>query len=333
MTSRQARPSYARRIQWLAFGVVVLVLAYVAGWHYLADRIGREVDAALAGLDRDGISAECADREVRGFPFRMGLFCSRLTASDDRDAFSVEAEGLRSAAQVYDPLRIVGEMDRLAATIALPDGGAAQAFAASDLRFSGRIAEPLPQRASVEAKNVTLEPAGQKAVAASSGSAGTLQAHMRRRGGDLDLAASADTVSLRLEGIPQPLALPRIDVDLTLADGVARVASRARGLRGLAGTLRGLNFATGPDSGFSALGPISVRDDGLIDADLTLSVRNPAAVSAFLVQIFPDERDRIESLFRGLAILGDSPSLPLKVTGGMASIGFVPLGRIPPVEE
>lgn len=330
MTSSEPRPSYARRIQWLALFVAFAILAYWAGWHYLAGRISGEIDATLARLAGDGIDASCTGRDMRGFPFRMGVFCDTVTIVDARSGATLSGAGLRTAAQVYDPARIVGELDGLRAETRLSNGSGTDTLGAAAIRFSARIDRPLPQRASVEASDVTLNAdAGPSAPAAA---AASMQAHMRRAGADLDIAARAEALSLELPGAAEAIDLAHVELDLTLTDGVALVTSSDPGLRGTAGMLRGLDIATGPDAGFSASGPIAIRDDGLIDAELTLSVRNPAAVSAFLAELFPEQRDTIESLFRGLSILGSQPSLPLVVKAGEARIGFVPVGRIPPVE-
>ena len=50
-----------------------------------------------------------------------------------------------------------------------------------------------------------------------------------------------------------------------------------------------------------------------------------------LATAFPANADRIRMSFMGLAALGDNPSMPLKVRGGKARLGFVPLPDIPPL--
>ena len=41
---------------------------------------------------------------------------------------------------------------------------------------------------------------------------------------------------------------------------------------------------------------------------------------------------QIEQGFAGLALLGNEPSMPLKVVKGKASLGFIPLGKIKPLD-
>jgi hypothetical protein len=323
---------YARRIGWLAAFVVFVVIAYSAGWHYLAGRAIQELDARVAALRVAGAEARCADAEMRGYPFRMGLFCTDVAFVAPDGAVELGATGLRSAAQIYDPARFVGEVDTLRLRVGPADGaGRAPAVAqANDVRFSGRLADPLPQRASVEARGIRV--GGDPDTADSLMTIGEAQAHMRSRDGDLDIAASADDIAGQEAGFGRAFALPRASVDLTVSDGVARAAAGDFALRGIAGQLRLLELSTGGNSGLTASGPIAVGDDGLIDATLTLTLREPAAVAAHLKTIFPEQADMIDNVSRGLAVLGGSPTLPLSIRRGEARIAFVRLGVIPPLE-
>ena len=89
--------------------------------------------------------------------------------------------------------------------------------------------------------------------------------------------------------------------------------------------------STGPETGLLVSGPFSITKDGLLDADLKMTVRDPKGLSLVLADAFPESRDRIVSSFSGLAALGGAPTLPLKVVKGKASLGFIPLGEIPPL--
>ena len=51
-------------------------------------------------------------------------------------------------------------------------------------------------------------------------------------------------------------------------------------------------------------GPFSIGDDGLIDADLKITIRDPKGLSAVLAEAFPEERRQIGSGFSALAVHG-----------------------------
>ena len=78
-------------------------------------------------------------------------------------------------------------------------------------------------------------------------------------------------------------------------------------------------------------GPISVDDAGLIDAQLTMTLENPQIFAQIMAEFFPAARDQIRIAFMGVAMLGDTPSMPVRIEKGAVSIGFLRLGNIPPV--
>jgi len=55
-------------------------------------------------------------------------------------------------------------------------------------------------------------------------------------------------------------------------------------------------------------------------------------VATILGGAIPEQKNAIEQGFAALAMLGSEPSMPLKVVKGKASLGFIPLGKIKPVQ-
>jgi hypothetical protein len=323
--SRPKKPNYSRRIVWLAVFVVVLFGGYSAGWFYVADMVESRADAALAELNRDGVTAECANPVARGYPFRIGLFCDRVAFADAGQGVSLQAGSFRSAGQIYDPMRLVAELDGPAA-LDLPQGDPISLDWAG-LRASARLAEPLPERVSLEGTDLKASATGKPLAAVAA-----FQAHMRPNGADLDLAGSFE--GLRLDRtLVEGRTLPPLSgqSDLTINGGVALVGSPPDSLRGQSGVIRTLTLSSGPETGVQLSGPFSVGQDGLLDAELKVTIRDPDGLSSVLADAFPENRDQIASGFSGLSVLGDEPTLPLKITRGRASLGFIPLGDIPPL--
>src|SRR5690606_20068354 len=128
--------------------IVVLFGGYSLGWFYLAGKFEADAKSAIAALSRDGATVECANPTARGYPFRLGLFCDRILLEDAGQDVSISAGNFRSAGQIYDPSRLVAELDG-PARIAAPETGAF-ALDWENLRTSIRLARPLPQRISVE---------------------------------------------------------------------------------------------------------------------------------------------------------------------------------------
>src|SRR5215218_7049892 len=86
---------------WLLGGAILLVIAlYTGGWFYAASALKQTVLTAIAPRADAGVTGECSDIEFRGFPFRIGLFCSKVDIDDNVNGISATFGTLRSAAQV-----------------------------------------------------------------------------------------------------------------------------------------------------------------------------------------------------------------------------------------
>lgn len=330
-SSQQPKPNSSRRFLWLGLFIVLLFGGYSAGWFWFAGRAESEVRKAIATVNRDGVSLECANPQIKGFPFRIGLFCDRLDYEDSGRRLSASAGNFRTAAQIYQPMHSVLEIDgplRLSA----PDLPQLQ-FDWELLRASARIARPLPERISVETRMLSGKAAFIDGVAKPLFSADETQTHLRPNGTNIDLAGTFSGLQIDPQAIGGR-TLPRLDgsADTTLNNGVALIESRQPALRGQSGTIRSLTLTSGGTSGVALSGPWSVAADGLVDADLKVTIQNPRELSRILSEVIPEQKKQFETAFTGLALLGDAPTLPLKIVRGKATLGFIPLGMVPAVE-
>lgn len=319
-----ARRGMSRRFAWFAFAIVAAIGLYTAGWFYAAQRLETAVAQAIGDARGRGAEADCTKAQARGYPFRIGLFCDGIAYSDRRSGIAVSGTGLRSAAQIYQPARIVGELDRISIDLAR----ARLALDLSDIRYSTHFARPLPEILSVAGTGLSAaEIAGSKLAAASQA-----EFHMRPRGADIDLAGTVS--ALRLEPSADiPPNLPPIDGewDVTLSNGIARLRQGSDSLRGVAGEIRALTARAGT-AGIGLSGPVAVGQDGLVDADLTVAITDPAALVAILRKAFPAMRPQLGQAEVLLTAMGDSPRLPLSISKGEMRMGFFSIGRIPPLD-
>lgn len=326
MTVTEERtPNYGRRILWLAVFVVILFVGYSVGWYYLADRLVRRAEATIATANRDGVTVECENPVARGFPFRLGVYCDRVAYANAAEAVGLTAGNLRTAGQIYDPLRFVAELDG-PATLATPNNGALNVDW-ERLRASVRWATPLPERVSVEGGNL----AASTATGAPLATIGAFEAHMRPNGQDLDLASSFAGVELD-PALAEGRTLPVFSgqYDLTINDGVGLRGIQPEDLRGHSGVIRDSSLNLGPDAGFTVNGTFAIGEDGLIDANLKLTVRDPQKLSAVLVKAFPEKRREIRNVASALGFMGNDPTLPLVIERGVAKLAFFKLGDVPP---
>lgn len=332
MTSSQEPKTYSRRrFHWLALFIVLLFGGYSAGWFWFADRAKQEVQQRIAKLNQNGVAADCVNPTVRGFPFRIGLFCDRVEYENANLRISASAGNLRTAAQVYQPTRTVLELDG-PLTVTMPDMPPLR-FNWDLLHASARLANPLPERLSVETRKLIGEASFSDRSPVSLFTAEETQMHLRPNGQDIDVAGTFTGLVID----PQALdgrKLPPLDgsADASLKDGVSLVTGGERSLRGQSGTIRSLTLTTGGNTGAALSGPWSIDQDGLMDANLRVTIQNPRELSRILSEVMPEQRRQIETAMSGLAMLGDAPTLPLRVVKGRATLGFIPLGIVPAVK-
>lgn len=319
-------PNYGRRILWLAVFVVILFGGYSAGWFYLADRLATQAKAAIADANRDGVTVECVNPVARGFPFRLGVFCDRVAYANVAEAVGLTAGNLRTAGQIYDPTRFIAELDG-PAMVATPQNGSLR-IDWEKLRASVRWARPLPERVSVEGGGVAATTATGTPLA----TIGAFEAHLRPNGQDLDLASSFEGLELD-PALVEGRTLPAFsgESDLTIDGGVDLSGVRLEDLRGRSGTIRNAELSVGGKSGVAVSGTFSFGEDGLLDADLKLTVRDPNGLSAVLAEAFPEKRKDIRNVTSALTFMGNDPTLPLVIERGEAKLAFFKLGEIPPI--
>src|SRR3954469_2239656 len=292
MSAENRRPSYRNRIMWLGIFVIVLFGGYSAGWFYVAGKVEAFARQAITGLNRDGTSADCANLVARGFPFRIGVYCDSVRFEDAPQKVTASAAAFRSLAQVYNPFHIVAELDS-PARISAPTGSAF-AFDWANLRASARLSMDFPEQADAVVTGLTADASADGSAATRLFNAGSAQAHMLKAGDDLKLAASFADASIDpklLKGAELPPL--KGEADITIKDGVKLVRFGNGSMRGQSGTIRTLAVSSGDTAGLSLSGPFSVAADGLVDADLAVTIRDPKALSAVLMKAFPAMADQI----------------------------------------
>jgi hypothetical protein len=316
------KPNYFRRFVWLAVFIAVLFGGYSIGWFYFAGWLRDVAVAQIQAFNGGGRTAECANTDAKGYPFRIGLYCDNVHFEDTTSNMAMSAGAFRSAAQVYDPFHIYAELDGPAA-LSAPGVGVFD-FNWDNLKVSARLATDFPEQvdAAVDklAADTTIAGSVARLIGLEHG-----EAHMRANGNDLDLAASfaSATIDPRLAG---GNAYPPLsgDANLTIKDGVAWARSGAPSLRGQSGTIRNLALSLDPATGLSLSGSFAVGDDCLLDAELTIVVRNPKALAEQVGKVLPNSGP-IQSVLAGMA---DGANFPLPINDGKGLFGQL---KIPPL--
>lgn len=319
----------SRRFFWLGIAIVAAIGLYTAGWFYAADVLDKEVRTGLAEFGRDGGNrAVCEEATVRGYPFRIGVFCNATYVERASAGFSMSTGAFRSAAQVYAPQHVVAEADS-PARVVLP-GLVPLDLTWGGLRSSARLAWPLPEQFSMEATDVTAVADMPNVAGPLAFTADRLELHLRPVDADLDVA-------LRFaEFEPGVLLLPKGSLppltgyaDLSLKDGTTLLRDRRRNLRGSSFTVRRIEIGTQDRVLLTATGTLSVDEAGLIDADLTLETEDGPALARAIMEAFPESGSGVAAAIGTVSFI--SSSLPLTIRKGQATLAVVYLGAIPPI--
>jgi hypothetical protein len=330
-----SRTGISRKLWILASGVILVIALYTAGWFYAASLL-RENTLALLGKQTDaGVSATCENADYRGYPFRIGLFCSKVTVDDNVNGISGSFGALRSAAQVYAPTHIVWELD--APSEVRTSHGLTVSTTWQSLQSSLITKLKGVERASMVLEksktNITSSAIGQSFDIAADHS----EVHLRQNGSDLDAAIQLTNATTTAQGLPQLLPPTNASINVMLAGRAGILdGSDQNGLamQGSEGELREFKVDLGEGQVLTLAGPFSFDDKGRMSGKLKLRVEKIEAWQESLDQAFPDLAPTIETAANMLAALGGGSDASIDITirrGKVLAGGLIPIGEIPPI--
>ena len=353
--------SATRKIKWLAIGIVVAVGLYAALWAFLASRLDATAANAIARAQAEGTSIECAERDVRGFPFRLGLRCER-TAVTLSDGTRAQAGEFRSAAQVYDPGLVISELDGPLALETTAGGGQLDW---TNARASTQFGLERLNLGTVRIEDATFDGVidGSNVRAA----IGRLLVSVRPNGPDLDAALTIDGFDAEpVGGRDAPPMDLRVDATVSGAAGaVAFQSVPIESLRGRTVTLRALDLALRGGGRLAANGEVAVDGEGLPTGSIEVGFSDLAGMAEAVAAVAPEYGGPLRTvagvldgggsggflsglLGGGASNAGASASAQADEEGeieaddgltratialdrGEARLGVIPLGRVPPL--
>ncbi|WP_185983727.1 DUF2125 domain-containing protein [Aureimonas mangrovi] len=319
--------------------VVLLAAALTVAWYYLAGELDRRVVAAIEAAAGDGVAVTCENREVFGYPFRIGLACDTVAVDAPESGVRASGGSLRTAAQVYDPRHIVGEFTAPVAVDApdLPPLLLDWTLGQASARFENDGLSQLS--VAIEAPSMALRtPEG--GAGAEFARSDALEIHSRRNGDDLDLYVEDWGVTVTTPGIGE-LPTFTASANMTVAGAASWLSDGLPGgrietaLRGRSGTVHSLYLVVPGGAVAEASGPFSIADTGEISGDFTLSLGQPEAIAALVGRLIPGSEAIAGTLVGALNLVGRQEDgrtiVEIQVQNGRAQLGFIPLGRIPPI--
>ncbi|WP_157944678.1 DUF2125 domain-containing protein [Mangrovicella endophytica] len=317
--------------------VVILAAALSAGWYYVAGELDKVVTQALARAEKGGATVTCANRQTFGYPFRIGIHCDAVAVETLSKDVRMTAGTLRTAAQIYQPNKVVAELDGPAFLEAgdLPPLDLRWSLGQASATFWTQGADHLSFAFDNPEVALAQPAAGRAPLAA----AVRFEAHARRREGDLDIALTDRGVKMLS---PELASLPAFDASADLSvSGAAdwlngRVAGRtpAEVLAGRTVTLRALKLESGTAIA-EVSGPISVGADGEISGDLKLAVADAQRIAALVAGVAPELAGVAGSVASAITFIGRPEDgrtvIALTIRDGEVAAGVIPLGSIPPL--
>lgn len=334
-SSRNGRSGTGRKFWLLGTGVVAAVALYTGGWFYAANQLQSRLTAFLGRDHASGVSVNCPDMEFRGYPFRIGLFCSKVTVDDLPNGISATFGALRSAAQVYAPWQAVWEMDGPAEVRAAP--GLTLSADWDRLQSSVRAGLDGVNQTSVLAEGVTASLFATYASPKLDLEMKRGELHLRRSGADMDAALLFEAANAKIKDDPRQLPTLSASADLTLVDKANLMNGRddsGTGPYGMKGEMRRLVADLGEGRVITLSGPFSINDEGLISGKFRVEIEKVKAWQEALSAAFPEAQKSFNlagSLLKSLASGKDDTTINLTVTDGVVTLSFIPIGIIPPI--
>lgn len=347
MSDPTSQPARRRRRPWRAMlpTLVVLGLGLVwsLAWFIGAWWLERGIAEARAAMVGEGVSLECSDDGISGYPFRFTFDCvdAVLTTPDA----TVALTRIAATVQAYDPRYMIAELQGPARIIG--ESGTQTDMTWERLLVSARTEIGL-LRAAVEGRDVDplriVTEFGLTAtdIGASFGreqlAAARLAAFARpalnAASRDVEIAVDIDEAGSR--ALSQPIdvilrsrlfALPRLGGSAFFEDWL--------GAGGSIG-LTQLDLANS-DAVMRASGQMSAPTNGAVEAEISVGVVHPGALPGLVADA--DLGGLLATIANAFLLVGrpididgqDALALDVTVRDGNARIGILPIGALPPL--
>jgi hypothetical protein len=320
-------PNYARRIQMLMAAIFVAIIAYTGAWVWFGNQLVKGTEMAISDAALQGQTIICDEPTAKGYPFRMGLSCSKTGFADPAQGLKIEAGAFRSAAQIYQPRHIIGELDGPLTVNTTKLNPFTVNWALAHASFSGNGG--LPQRVSLEIEKPVFTDTALPSL--QTGGANLAAFHLRQGDNNqVDLASNIEGAKIK----DAPVFNFSSDAAISGATRFDAAIESQRPLidilRGNDGQLRNVNLAFVDGGSVTISGPFSISTAGLLSATLSIKAEKADAFidnAGKLAAAFGANIDNLTAL-KAMAVT-DTINLTVTIKDGNASIGFIPLGTIP----
>jgi len=311
------------RFKILIAATLVLIAAWSAAWFYAAGQLEATLRETRDRVRDTGGELLCADEEVRGYPFRIGVFCSRVAYENPSSGLGLRTGELRSAAQLYRPGRLVGELE---SPLALTGPAGTLEADWNSMRGSTSLGLNGPERFSLAGNDVIAK-----------GPEGTVQmSNFQFHGLKINDDDARYAVVMLDTDLPGVENIPSFDLrsEMLLDNAWQRLLAEPDVLQlaranGLTGRLNRFAFAAQGGGRLRLSGPFTITSSGILSGNFQIEVEKIEALASAFETRFSFLRDYMPAL-AAMGRLGNTRAT-LNVRNGQASLGIIPLGPIPPL--
>ncbi|MEM9732103.1 MAG: DUF2125 domain-containing protein [Pseudomonadota bacterium] len=321
--------------KWALF-VVMLFVLWFGGWFIFARYLDGQIGQQITRLDQRGLEIECQNRDIVGFPFRIGLLCERTAVSDPSRNLLVQGGELRTTAVVHDPTRVIAELKspfvlQRGRSEILADWKSMRLFVNGEL--SGGF-----ERISLNGSTVKIS-TGDGSITMDNGAF-----HLRPNPTDgqaLDVAFSTTQLAANpAPGVSIPPATLAFDARMDDAYGqlvVNRLPMASYlGAEGSA-VLRSFTLSTPEDGKLAFSGPITWHGDGTLSGEVSIGIANAEAVGAWAGQLNPNLQQVVAGIGQAVAGMGTKASfgtaelrsVKVVIDKNVVKLGFITLATLP----
>ncbi|MDJ0613656.1 MAG: DUF2125 domain-containing protein [Rhizobiaceae bacterium] len=322
-----------KRTIFLLSVLIILVVGWSAAWHFIEAKVVEVAETAKTRLAERGQQIDCSDQVTGGYPFRITFNCSSVSYENQRSGLVFEAGELRSAAQAYQPGKVVMEIDSPASFETVAGGRFKVDW--ESLRGSMKVGLSGRERTSLVGKDFDVTPLQDPSRITVS----EFEYHDRLVGeNDVDVALSM--VDLK-EVSSSTLELVDFDLrsEATFKDIHDRF-SRGRNLMsiiresGVKGELHRLQVAAANGAEVKLSGPFDAGNDGLLNGKMKVEIKDLDALLRLIIFFNPQHEQNILRAGEAIKLVrpadeNNTRSITLTIQDNVIKLGFVPLGRIP----
>lgn len=325
-----------KRIIAISLIFLILVGLYTAVWFYLADKIGERAKADINKLASQGVGVQCEDLRISGYPFRVNVVCANISWQKKDAGMAIRAGRLTSGSPVFAPHWLSNELSG-PAFVEFP-GIEPLEVNWSKFTSSTRLARPFPKEVELDARDVVV---GLRTEITTTEPLGAFeQIHLKLSQIGDAFKFNGRFAAFKLDNsILGNLSSPEIDglADIEIANAATLLAPSSlpfnERMRGQSGTINQAFLSMPNGAMMSVSGPFSVDVDGLIDANLKVTMVNPQFFAQTGQIVFPEQGGNIATILFALSAMpkdeNGNPVLEIAVRKGRAFAGFIPLGRLP----